>query len=79
MESFALSHQTSTLSYTLINVNPFSCLCVMRHKTAKIPKEAVCPAPVAHAQKPRSQSYKFQPFFMSLRACVPASVTNIHT
>ena len=57
-------------SYTLINVNPFSCLCV-RHKTAGVPKEAVCPAPVARARKPRSHSYKYVNPYTCL--CVPAS------
>ena len=60
------------LSSTLININPFSCPCLSGSQT-------VCCVRVARALKQRSHFYKCQPFSVSLRACVPACVTNIHT
>ena len=45
----SLSHNP-ILSYNLIMSTLFLCLCVLRHKPAGAPKEAVYPAPVARVQ-----------------------------
>ena len=53
---------------TLINVNPLSCPCL----PVCVSNSLSCTRS-ACARKPRSHSYKYQPIFVSLRACLPAS------
>ena len=65
-------HRHLITSSTLINVNPFSCLCVSACLSGS---QTVCPAPVARASNAHTLM-NVNPFScLCVRACLPACVT----